>query len=270
MPRRRAKPVLTAATADKYDLYQRSVQDADLDVDFLFMVYQRIHRRRPRHLREDFCGTALIAANWVARGERYTAEGFDIDPEPLAWGIEHNLAPLGAAAERVVLHRRDVRDPGQKPADVRCAMNFSYQVFHNRADMGSYFRHVHDTLAKRGIFVMDMHGGWQATEDQSEERELSGFTYVWHQRSYQPVTARHDCAIHFRFPDDSWLRDAFVYDWRHWTMVELVELLREAGFHRIDPYFEEFDEDGDGNGEFAKSRTGPSCPSWLAYLVAVK
>jgi len=262
-----------ATTADRHELYELAVQDPENEVEFLREVYRRVRRRLPRRLREDFCGTATVCAQWVRRGPKNTAEGFDLDVETLEWGRRHHLDALGGSARRVMLHPKDVRQPGLHRADITCAHNFSYQVFQTRKEMLEYLESVHRHLADDGVFVLDMYGGWEATEELTEEREIEGtdgVLYVWEQISYAPVTGRQRCAIHFRFPDGSELRNAFQYDWRHWTMPEMRDLLKEAGFLRVDAWFEEIDEDGDGTGVFAPTDTGINCEGWLGYLVAYK
>lgn len=261
-----------AKQADVHALYQLAVQDPEHDVQFLRDVYKRVRRRNPRRLREDFCGTAIVCSEWVKQGADYTAEGFDLDGPTLEWGREHNLAPIGEAARRVILHQKDVRAEGLHRADVTCAHNFSYGVFHQRGQMVEYFESVHRNLDEDGVFVLDMYGGWEATEELEEERWLEGnkVKYVWDQVKYSPVTGRQDCAIHFRFKDGSELRNAFYYEWRHWTMPELREILAEAGFARVDAWFELLDDEGDGTGEFEASDEGMNCESWLGYLVAYK
>jgi hypothetical protein len=42
-------------------------------------------------LKEDFCGTALLASEWVEWRRDNTALGVDLDAATLAWGREHNL-----------------------------------------------------------------------------------------------------------------------------------------------------------------------------------
>ena len=261
-----------AKQADPHHLYQLAVQDAEHDVEYLRDVYKRVRRRLPRRLREDFCGTAIVCAEWVKQGRDYTAEGFDLHGPTLEWGRQHNLAPIGEAARRVLLHEKDVRSEGLHRADLTCAHNFSYQVFHHRSEMVEYFESVHRNLADDGVFVLDMFGGWEATEDLEEERWLEGKVakYVWEQVKYSPVTGRQDCAIHFRFKDGSELHNAYLYEWRHWTMPELREILAEVGFPRVDAWFELLDEEGDGTGEFEASEEGINCESWLGYLVAYK
>ena len=55
----------SAKTADKHDLYQRSVQDAATEVYFINRAFKAKHKRPPLTLREDFCGTALLCGEWV-------------------------------------------------------------------------------------------------------------------------------------------------------------------------------------------------------------
>ncbi len=282
-PRKGARPIrvrktrakrqsFTAATADRHELYQIAVQSPVEDARFLTRVYERVRQRRPRHLREDFCGTALLCAAWVRRGPEYTAEGFDICPDTIAWGVEHNFPPLGTAAERVTLHAKDVRAPSHRRPDVRCAQNFSYFVFKERSELLGYFRSAHRDLAPKGVFVLDIYGGPDAMEEETEERKLDeGFTYIWDQRSYHPATGDFRAHIHFRFPDGSEMKRAFTYDWRLWTLPELKDVLCEAGFPRVDSYWEGTSEDGEnGNGVYRRSERGENCAAWVTYLVAYK
>ena len=76
-------------------LYQLAVQSPGEDVRFLARIYRGMRGKEARHLREDFCGTALLCASWVRGRKPRTAEGFDICTRTLAWGRTHNLARLG-------------------------------------------------------------------------------------------------------------------------------------------------------------------------------
>jgi hypothetical protein len=269
---RKRAPKYTARTADKYELYELAVQSPDVDVDFLLETFQKEKGRKPKHFREDFCGTAAMCAEWVRRGADMSAEGFDLDPEPLAWGTRRHLEPLGADARRVVLHQRDVRERGDRPADVRVAQNFSYQILKQRAELLEYFRGACEDLVDDGMFVIDLYGGPESLEEMTEEREIEeGFTYVWDQHKFYPGTGEFECHIHFRFDDGSQLKRAFSYTWRTWYLTELRDLLYEAGFTRVDSYFEGDSEDDDGgDGEFEKDNVGSACPAWVAYLVSHK
>jgi len=265
----------TAATADKYVLYQKAVQSPDLDIAFLARIFRKTRGRDALHFREDFCGTGLLSAHWLRGGRARTAEGFDLDPEPVAWGLEHNFAFLREGPEdapnRWTVQLKDVRGPGMRPCDLRVAQNFSYCVFRTRAELVEYFRAARASLAPDGIFVIDLHGGHEATEELEEEKRCGGFTYVWDQAGFWPGTGDYTCHIHFRFPDGSELRRAFSYHWRMWYLTELSDALHDAGFARVDRYFEGSDEKGTGgNGIFRKGVRGENCPSWIAYLAALR
>ena len=269
--KKKRAPRFTAAS-DKYELYQLAVQSPEADVDFLRDTFKQLRKRRARHLREDFCGTALLSSEWVQDSKKNTAEAFDIDPECVEWGREHNLGPLGKRAKRCTLHVADVREEGDATPDLRVAFNFSFNILTRRADLLAYFRRAHASLADDGIFAIDIHGGPESTEAMEEEKDIpEGFTYVWEQGEYHPVTGEQTCHIHFEFKDGSKLRKAFSYHWRLWSMPELRDLLLEAGFASVRCYFEGEEEDSDeGNGIFEYSAEGENCPSWIAYILALK
>lgn len=261
-------PALTAKNADKHVLYQKSVQDAKVEVDFIDHVYRALYRRRPRSLLEDFCGSALICSEWVQRAETRTATGVDIDPKVLRWGTQHNLAGLGDARERVRLLRQDVRDPVGAKFDVVCAFNFSYWVFRTREQLRSYFAHVRTLLGKDSMFVLDAYGGWEAQQPMQERRRIKGgFTYVWDQNQFDPITHEVVNYIHFEFKNGSKLKQAFSYHWRFWTLPELRELLEEAGFRSVQVYWDCSDPDSDEE-LFRPRLRATNQPGWLAYLVA--
>ena len=272
-PKRRIKTRYTARTADRFELYQIAVQSPESDLGFLSKVYRRWNGKAPVHLREDFCGTALLSATWAKRAGR-TAEGFDLDADTIAWGTAHNLAPLGAKAKNVELHLLDVRARGRRPADLRIAQNFSYWIFRERAELLEYFRRARAGLARGGLFAIDAYGGPDAINELEDRKPLEEvFTYVWDQESYLPGNGEYTCHIHFRFRDGSEMRRAFTYHWRFWNLPELADLLREAGFARVETWFEEGDDDSDGHGigTFVLDSSGSTardCSAWIAYLVA--
>jgi hypothetical protein len=101
-----------------------------------------------------------------------------------------------------------------------------------------------------------------------EKMDLNGFTYVWEQARYCPVTANMLTHIHFRFPDGSKLKKAFSYEWRLWTLPEIQELLLEAGFQNTTIRFEHFDEDGQGLGLWYPDDCGEASSAWIANITA--
>jgi len=257
----------TKRNADRHQLYQLSVQAPDHEIDFVQRVYRGLRKRAPLSLREDFCGTALLCAAWVKSHPERTATGVDICGDTLAWGREHNIAPLGAEAARVELLCEDVRAKRKGRFDVINALNFSYWVFRTRAELLVYFRAVRKSLAAGGLFVLDAYGGWEASEPMEEARRVpAGFTYVWEQHSFDPVTHAVTNYIHFRFRDGTALNRAFIYEWRFWTLPELTELLREAGFSRVDVHFDVAEDDE--KEDYRVVTRAKNQPGFLVYLVA--
>lgn len=260
-----------ASRADRYVLYQRAVQDPEGEVDFMRDVFSELRGRKPHRMREDFCGTALTAAQWVKQGGKFSSEAYDLDLVPLDWGRAHHIRDLGRRAERLELFQKDVREPSRIRPEIRCAQNFSYSVFHTRAELMQYFRSVYDDLTADGIFMLDVWGGRGATDPVRERRSIGrGVTYVWHQASFSQVTGRMMCHIDFEFADGSKLKPAFSYDWRYWSLPELREALVEAGFSHLDVYFEQYNDDGEGTGFFEKEESGPVKAQFIAYIVAAK
>lgn len=266
--KRNRKPLFTAATADKHELYERSVQDTSVDIAFMNRVFKKARGRLPLSLREDFCGTAKLCADWVRRRPERTAYGLDLHEPTLRYGRRKHVEPLGRDAERVHLLCRDVLDGLDTRVDVAVAYNFSYCVFKERPQMLRYFQAVRRGLVPEGVFFLDIHGGPDAQIEVEECTKLKGFTYVWDQL---PMDALSACAmryIHFRFPDGTSLERAFSYDWRIWTLPELRDLLSEAGFARVDVYWEGANDDGTGNGVFRRVARAENEDSWVAYIAA--
>jgi len=272
MARTPQKKERMADSVDPHDLYQLCVQGVDFELDFVEQTFHELRGRTPRVLREDFCGTALSACEWVRRHDANRAVGVDIDPEVLAWAFEHNVAPLSAAEkQRLELLPEDVIGVDAGRFDVVQAFNFSYWFFQERATMKRYFERIHGALADDGVAFFDAFGGYEAHRCQKEKTEHEGFTYIWEQAAYNPIAAEMVCFIHFRFPDGSRLDRAFSYNWRLWGAKELRELLLEAGFSRTRMYVQAFDEDTDEPiDRFDETEEIPDYAAWIAYLVAEK
>lgn len=259
-----------ARRADKYDCYQRSVQEPEAEIRVIERVFARQRGRAPRSLREDFCGTASMACSWVARHRDNHAVGIDLDGECLDWGRRHNVAALVPEAQsRVKLIEGNVLDVGQEPVDVTLAFNFSYYILRTREELLRYFRAARASLNPDGMLFLDAYGGPEAQQAQSVRRKCGGFVYVWEQRSFDPIGCLGSNALHFEFPDGSALRDAFRYDWRLWSLPETRDLLAEAGFSRSDVYWEGTDRTtGDGNDVFTRRERAEADLAWVAYVVA--
>ena len=266
-----------ASTADKFDLYQKSVQTPDHEVEFFEQAYREAYKRKPYRLREDFCGTFAVCCDWAASSPKRTAVGVDLCSETLQWGREHNLAKLKPKQQqRVTLLEQDVRAQNTEPADVLAAQNFSFWIFKTRPEVVEYFKVAHSNLSDQGIMVMDMMGGGEClAEDHTDKRTIkkgkNGFKYHWTQESFNPITADARFSISFKFPDGSRLKRAFEYQWRFWTIPEVREMLLEAGFRESQVYWErENEEDPELDGGWYRCGSADSDPSWICYIVAMK
>ena len=207
-----------ASQADKYVLYQRSVQEPEADIAFMQTIFQDHFGRPARTLREDFCAAAHQAMQWVREHPENEAWGIDLDPEPLAWGQAHNAKDLSPEQlGRLHLLEGNVLDPREPKVDLVTAQNFSYCIFKERELLLRYFKAARKGLKKQGLFVVDLFGGPEAQTVQEEATEHDDFTYVWDQADYDPISGHMQCYIHFRFPDGSRLKRAFSYAWRRST-----------------------------------------------------
>ncbi|MEO0514895.1 MAG: class I SAM-dependent methyltransferase [Planctomycetota bacterium] len=270
------KPTL-AERADKYVCYQKSVQEPEHEVTFFDQAYKdAFGRKKPLHLREDFCGTFAVCCEWVKSSPKRTALGVDLDPEPLSWGKANNLSQLTETQKkRVRLVEQDVRKRNRPQADILAAQNFSFWLFKTRDAVVEYFKVARSNLAAQGLMVMDMMGGGECLEEghkdvRTIEKGKRGFKYIWTQETHNPINADAKFTISFKFKDGSKLAPAFTYEWRFWTIPEVMEMLKEAGFSESHVYWEVLDEAGEETGEWERTLEAPSDPSWVCYIVAVK
>jgi len=268
---------------DLHWLYEASVQNVDTDLDFSERVYKKHWKRKPLSLREDFCGTAKLAAHWVQRNKKHHAWGVDFHQPTLDWGIKYNLAKLSdEQKERVHLICGDVLDSKTPQVDMALALNFSFCVFKQREQLKQYFKAVAKSLNTEGLFVMDIYGGTESVMAKNDDiREIPGFTtpdgiqisdfdYLWEQAEYNPINHHTTCHIHFKVPGFGNMNKAFTYDWRLWTLPELQEILLEAGFSKAEVYLHDFDADGESDETFRLRKHYENAQGWIAYVVGVK
>jgi len=260
-----------AERADIHELYEKSVQNVENEVEFLQETFTALTGRTGYLFREDFCGTASASCQWVKQGPEFQAIGVDLDQSVLDWGRKNRVAKLPAEDQaRVSLIESDVLTAETPKVDLLAAFNFSYWIFEERATMLRYMERCRDALKDDGVLFMDMFGGPESFEETKEKTKYKGFSYIWHQAKFHPVTNHIRCHIHFKFPDGSRIKKAFTYEWRLYTAPELRDLLLEAGFRKVTVYWEGEDEDGEGNGEFTPDAKGEADLAWIAYIVAEK
>ncbi|MAT80114.1 MAG: SAM-dependent methyltransferase [Phycisphaerae bacterium] len=255
-----------------HELYELSVQDPEGEIDTIDRIWKDQRGRTASSMREDFCGTAAVAREWVKKRPENTAVGVDLSTEVLEWcrtRIDQNLND--EESSRLNLIEGDVLNTKTDPVETVLAFNFSYFLFKKRSQVLDYFKTVRDQLEDDGLFILDAYGGSDSFLEMEEDRDLDGFTYVWDQHHYDPVTGDVVNHIHFKFPDGTKIKNAFTYHWRLWTLPEIQELLLEAGFSRAAVYWEGTDEETDeGNGVWTEVDEGEACEGWVAYLVGIK
>lgn len=258
-----------ASQADRHELYQLSVQDPDTDAATLARLFKRYRKREAVSFREDFCGTAVLSLAWVQSKSDRTAIGIDLDQPTMDWGWKNRILPAGKkVARRIDLRNANVLDAVGPKVDLAAGLNFSYCTFHERRDLVRYFKAARRKLVDDGLFVIDVHGGWDSMAVETNRRKVTNFTYRWEQRSFNPLTHHTICAISFRFPDGSRIEDAFYYDWRLWTCPELRDALLEAGFSDVHMLWERTDSKGEGTGRFHEPKVADNHDSWWTYILA--
>ena len=256
---------------DKYWHYRHSVQSPDLDVRFMRKCYRELKHKEPYLFREDFCLTFDLSCEWVKLHTRNKALAVDIDNKPLKYGKAHYLSQLSPHQQkRLKTLNSNVLNVRSPKADIIGANNFSYFTFKQRADLKKYFQNCLKCLKPQGILILDCFGGSQCQEANEEAVDHGRFTYYWDQVSFDPISHEAKFYIHYKRKGEKKRQKVFRYDWRLWTIPELKELLKEAGFKKTHVYWEGTAKNGEGNGRFSRKNKGEECDSWIAYIVSEK
>lgn len=262
-------------------LYEAAVQNPDESVSAIRRFYRKKREKPPRTMREDFCGTAAISAEWVRNHKDNRAWGVDLDEKTLEWGREHNLTPLGNTSNRVTLVQADVMSADVPLVDVINAFNFSYFVFKDRERLRAYFESVYRGLKPDGMFVCDIFGGTETMMENREVREIGAseredgtqvppFKYYWEHANFNVIDHHIRCHIHFKVRGNRKFKRAFTYDWRLWTIPEVRELLAEAGFVSTDAYIHGWTQDGESDDIFRRRTNYENTEGWIGYIAAYK
>ncbi len=272
-----SKSLSIADLADPHDLYQKSVQSPDNDMEFLSDYFKDYTGKTLRQFREDFCGTAYLSSHFVSQHVKNQALGVDLDWPTLNWGMKHNVSHLTPdQQQRLSLVNANVLDVHEPRMQMIAALNFSYMVFHDRPTLLQYLTNAKESLQPGGLLIMDIWGGSESQVLQEEAREIENsedsvigdFIFIWDQDTFDPFTHRYTTRIHFSFSDESEIRNAFVYDWRLWTIPEVTELMNEAGFQDIHVLWEGTDpETQEGTQTYHRTEKGDADLAWIAYLV---
>lgn len=254
----------------KYKFYEESVQNPEGEVNTLQSLFENVRGRKAKTLREDFCGTGAIMCNWVKQGPDFLSLGIDLDPEPVEYGKNYHLSKLSTEEQsRVNYIMGDVLEYQPEKVDLAVAQNFSYYIFKKRKQLVEYFSKIKEGLNSDGVFVLDLFGGPESMMPLEEETEQSNFSYFWDCDSFNPITNECIYHIHFKPKGEPKYQKVFTYDWRMWSFPELREILEEVGFQKTIAFWEDDDEDGEGNGEFSPTEKVDNCEGWIGYIVAL-
>ncbi len=266
------KPKLTAKNADKYQLYEESVQSVDFEVEFIKKMFKKYKRGICLDVREDFCATASISAAWVKDGNSRKAYAIDLEKKILQIAKKRiNKSLSKEQLSRLKLIHGDSQIKSTQKVDSVIAMNFSYWVFKERDALKKYFANAYKHLHKKGIFFLDAFGGYEAHQELEESTKHKGFTYVWDQDKFNPVNHHLTCYIHIEFKNGSKIKNAFKYDWRLWSLPEITECLKEVGFKSVEIYMQGWDDKNDCESDkFYRVTNCDADPGWIAYIVALK
>ena len=215
------------------DLYEVCVQSPKHVVDLL----RAIHGEEPLLLGEDFAGSGAVSRAWVAQSGEHRA-----------WCVDRDATALSRCdgVERLQTRAADVTDESAA-VDTIWVGNFSIGYHHDRPSLMAYLRHVRSRLKPSGVFVCDTYGGetaytrgevhrYHQLPKQLAPDGAGGWRvrYTWEQREAHPLTGMVTNALHFRIERagviETELIDAFIYHWRLWSVPELRDAMREAGF----------------------------------------
>ncbi len=240
----------------------------------------------PLLLREDFAGTCAVASAWVVMDEEHQAMAVESHGPTTRWAQRTANRGLGDRVDDLHVVEADVLEVDGPKVDITCALNFSTFMYHDRAALKQYFKAARRGLRREGLLVVDAYGGPGAMRVGTQSRPvpadktsnpgappgaIPGFTYHWEQRSFDPISHRTECRIHFELEGGKRIESAFIYRWRLWTLPELVELMLEAGFKRAEVWCDRFDADaGTSDGEYRPTRGMPAREDWVAYVVGQK
>jgi hypothetical protein len=258
---------------DRFHFYEIAVTNADMLARFC----RALHPATPTTLREDFSGTAALARAWLS-----------LAPDHRAIAVDHDAAVLARAkrdartnATRLRTLSKDVLQASTNTAkaDIIAATNFPLGYFHTRDDLLTYLKATRRRLNRKGLFLADLYGGASAFDSSTTRRtfrepDRRRFTYLWEQREANAVTGLVHNAIHFQFKDNAGrtkiIRDAFTYHWRLWSIPELTDALRDAGFSDIECH-QRLGDAIDAEGNLYVSKPDPDellDRDWVVYVVA--
>ncbi len=261
---------------DLYELYERSVQTPEAHAEIFEAIFLEIHKIPALVLREDFCGTYRISQEWVRRQDYHWAYGLDLDPEPIAYAQKNHLKKLTPEQrKRLRVYRKNVIQETRPKADLCIACNFSVYAIKDWHQLIRYFREVYRTLHRPGLFLLEVSGGPGMIRKMRERRRFHKnhklwYQYIWDQQTFDPMSNEGRYAIHFQMGNGKLWKDAFVYDWRMWSIPELRLAMKLAGFEDTCVYWDESDSDKANDGVYMRRKKGDNDDVWIVLVGGIK
>jgi SAM-dependent methyltransferase len=259
---------------DKYFHYVNSVQSADHDAELLWYIFKKSCKGPlPAKiiLQEDFCGTAALCYEWAKLGPKHQATGIDLDAQALIWGADNHTTDLEPEViSKVNMIHGDVMLDHKINPQIICALNFSYFFIKRRNELIKYFKACKESLAKDGILILDSFGGpdYLLPHIDKRQNQEQRFTYWWEIEMFDAISHQIKCHIHYQRKGEAQRKRVFSYDWRLWSIPEITDVLKEAGFSSIQYWAEGIDKDGSGDGKFTQIATEFDCRTWMTYIIA--
>jgi SAM-dependent methyltransferase len=235
-----------------------------------------LHGGAARTLREDFCGSAAAAIRWIRDG-RSDARAIGVDLDRAALARASRAARDHGVSDALTLLCADCLDtPDREPSDIVWVGNFSVGYLHTRADLMRYLRASRERLDKghRGVLALDTYGGAGAFRLGGLERTHPGrgsetIRYAWRHEEADALTGMVTNSISFRVEVGGEIvaeyPRAFVYRWRLWSIAELRDAMREAGFASTEVYSDVRVATGDAP---SAARTEDLGEDWIVVVAA--
>ncbi|MCO4794477.1 MAG: hypothetical protein KC493_12225 [Bacteriovoracaceae bacterium] len=263
-------------TNDKHALYLASVQDPLGDVERISKIFEEKFSKKALSLREDFSGTFALSCCWVQSDENRSAQAIDNDEATLEYGKKNYLGNMSEDEQKRLKPQLKDTNSITEPCDIVVAFNFSYSYIHERKQLVEYLKKVHASLNEEGMMIIDLLGGSESEILEVQERlidnndQISPFVFEFERKSFNPISRVAHYGVHFKYDDGTEILDAFTYDFRMWTITELREIFEDAGFSKTLVYWEDFNDEGLGNGEFYATEEEENSLNWNSYIVGIK
>lgn len=261
---------------DKHALYLASVQDPLSDVVRISLIYKQLNGKEALSFREDFAGTFALSCSWVQSKKSRSAIAIELEKDVLDYGIKNYYPNLSDSERKRLEYFCKNSISKSRSVDICVAFNYSYCLIHTRVELVEYFKAVKNSLNKGGLLFLDIFGGSESEIPEVQEREVNNndqiapFYFEFVREDFNPISRKSHYHINFKYHSGIEILRAFEYHFRMWSIPEVRDCMTEAGFSQSYVYWEGFDEEGWGNGEFHQSESEDNTYNWNAYIVGVK